>query len=91
MHIPTRPRSRFPKFERRLSRNTPPIVELDQQDIRRFFIDRPENDSQLMGAVSLTGTVTPTDRPPPTMRSPASESPGRPGGILRYFKSSKED
>ena len=91
MHIPTRPRSKFPKFERRLSRNTPPTVELDRQDIRRFFIDRPENDSQLMGTVSLAGTVTPTDRPPPNIRSSASENPCRPGGILRYFKSSKED
>ena len=86
IHIPTRPRSKFPKFERRQSRNTPPTVELDRQDIRRFFIDRPENDSQLMGAVSLAGTVTPTDRPPPNMRISASASPCRPGGILRYFR-----
>ena len=85
-NIPTKPRPRFSKFDRRLSaRNSVPTVEIDSQDIRRFLIDRSKNDPEATGTASL-GTVTPADRPPSAAGSLIPENPCRQRGITKYFK-----
>ena len=74
-NIPTKPRTKFPKFEAKIGPSlAAPAQRNMQHDIRSFLIDRSIGDSseEIRPAVP----PIPTDRPPPAVRE----------GILRYFQ-----
>ena len=76
-HIPVKPVTKFQRFgERLVPRELTPLQSVEQQDIRRFLIDRSTH--------SAREAPPPTDRPPPvsTLLGPG---PSRRQGILRYF------
>ena len=83
VNIPAKPVIKSKKFEERCvpkDRNHPPTYE--QNDIRRFLIDR----SETTGSAVPPSEVPPTDRPPPSSyQQTPPVNPVVPRGILRYF------
>ena len=83
VNIPAKPVIKSKKFEERCvpkDRNHPPTYE--QNDIRRFLIDR----SETTGSAVPPREVPPTDRPPPSSYQHLPPvNPVVPRGILRYF------
>ena len=79
-HIPVKPITKFLRFgERLVPREITPLLNVEQQDIRRFLTDRSTHNTR--------EAPTPTDRPPPPLASTSPDlSPSRRQGILRYFR-----
>ena len=70
-NIAVKPRTKFLQFDRKIRRPVTDPRANEQQDIRNFLVDRPNNASPL----SRT-PPQPTDRPPP----------GRQQGIMAFFR-----
>ena len=60
-----------------MPREITPLLNVEQQDIRRFLTDRSTHNTR--------EAPTPTDRPPPPASTRPDLSPSRRRGILRYF------
>ena len=76
-HIPVKPVTKFQRFgERLVPRELTPLQSVEQQDIRRFLIDRSTHNAR--------EAPPPTDRPPPVSEL-LGPGPSRRQGILRYF------